>query len=50
MSAHPKITEAGDRLEIAKQWAVVVVGVLVIAALGPILVLGLIDLIGRWAR
>lgn len=50
MSAHPKFTKAGDHVEIAKQWGAVVIGVLLIAALGPILVLGLIDLVGRWIR
>ncbi|MFD5245058.1 hypothetical protein ACFWIW_10965 [Amycolatopsis sp. NPDC058340] len=50
MSKHPKLNKAGDRMEIAGQWAVVVGCVLLIAALGPIFVLWLIDVVGRWIR
>lgn len=50
MSAHSKRTRVGDRLEVAGQWAVVVVCVLLIAALGPVFLLSLIDLVGRWIR
>ena len=50
MSAHPKFTKAGDHMEIAKQWAAVVVGVLLIAALGPVFLLSVIDMVGRWIR
>lgn len=50
MSRHPKITKAGDRIDAMKPWAVVFVLCLVIAALGPILVLGAIDVVGRWMR
>ncbi|MFD6069307.1 hypothetical protein [Amycolatopsis lurida] len=50
MSRHPKITKAGDRIDAIKPWAVVVVLCLVIAALGPVLLLSLIDLVGRWIR
>lgn len=50
MSKYPKLTEAGDRLAAARDWAIAVGVVLFLAWFGPILVLGAIDLVGRWIR
>ncbi|MFI6304327.1 hypothetical protein ACIBCH_20850 [Amycolatopsis thailandensis] len=50
MSRYPKITSAGDRLDAVKDWTIAVVVVLVLAWFGPVLVLGVIDLVGRWIR
>ncbi|WP_167369635.1 hypothetical protein [Amycolatopsis orientalis] len=50
MSKHPRLTNGGDRMEVVKAWAVVVGVCLAIAALGPIFLLSLIDMVGRWIR
>jgi hypothetical protein len=50
VSAHPKFTKVGDRLDAIKPWAVVVGLSLAIAALGPVFLLSLIDMVGRCLR
>lgn len=47
MSAHPKLTKAGDRLDAARLVAVTVVGIVVAAALGSIAFFYLLDGLGR---
>lgn len=47
VSAHPKLTKAGDRLDNARMVAVTVVGIVIAAALGSIAFFVLLDGLGR---
>lgn len=50
MSPHPRLKKAGDRLDVAGQWAVAVVAWTVAAGLGVVAFFYALDQVGRWLQ